>query len=298
MALFKIDGQKLTAIADAIRAYTGSEATMTPDEMAVRVESVHAAGYTLGLDQGLRDGQALGRQEGYADGKTAGIEEGKQEEYDRFWDAYQRNGRPTFLGSMFAGPGWTSKTFYPKYNIVSDAYGCASMFYMFDYIGRNRGNPPLNLEERLNELGITIDLSRSFSPSNMFQQANISVVPALDFSTFTGMGYVFYGADRVVTIRKLKVNENASWSNAFTSATALENIAFEGTIGKSISFADSPKLTNASVQSIIDCLKDLTGATTQTLTVHQDVRNKMTPDQVDTIVNVKNWTLAPAASTS
>lgn len=76
MALFKIDGQKLTAIADAIRAYTGSEATMTPDAMAVKVESVHAAGYTSGWDQGLQDGQALGRQEGYASGKADGIEEG------------------------------------------------------------------------------------------------------------------------------------------------------------------------------------------------------------------------------
>lgn len=273
MSSDKTVGGLLTEIADILR------------------EGVNYQHYKLAqMPAAIRELASNNFQLGKTAGITEGIEQGKQAEYDAFWDAYQRKGRPTFLGSMFAGAGWRSETFYPKYNIVSDGYGCASMFYMFDYEGRTSGKPPLNLEERLNELGITIDLTRSFSPATMFQQANISVVPELDFSTFTGMGYIFYGADRVVTIRKLKVNENASWSNAFTSATALENITFEGVIGKSISFADSPKLTTASVQSIIDHLKDLTGATAQTLTFHATVGGKLT-DAQKAAITAKNWTL-------
>lgn len=258
MSWLKIDGQKLTDIADAIRGKTGTTEKLRPEEMADEIDAVY--------------------------------EKGKQAEYDAFWDAYQENGLPTYLGFMFAGAGWKPETFYPKHNIVSNRYSCASMFYMFDYINRNI-RTPFNLEERLNELGITIDVSQSFSPSQMFFLANISVVPALDFSTFTGMDYVFYNADKITTIRKLKVNENASWSNAFTSATALENITFEGIIGKSISFADSPLLTTASVQSIIDCLKDLTGQAAQTLTLHQEVKAKLTEEQLEAIA-AKNWSVA------
>ena len=257
MSWLKIDSQKLTAIADAIRGKTGGTEK-------------------LGLD-------------GMADGVDAVFTKGKQAEYDRFWDAYQENGNPTYLGFMFAGAGWKPETFYPKYNIVSSRYGCTNMFYMFDYRNRNT-RTPLNLEERLNELGITINLSKGFAPSNMFYMANINVVPALDFSTFTEMDSVFNNADKITTIRKLKVNENATWNYAFNAATALENITFEGTIGKNISFANSPLLTTASVQSIIDCLKDLTGQTAQTLTFHATVGGKLTDAQKATIT-AKNWTL-------
>jgi endonuclease I len=47
---------------------------------------------------------------------------------------------------------------------------------------------------------------------------------------------------------------------------------------------------NDSVQSIVDALKDLTGATAQTLTFHADVGGKLTDAQKATIT-AKNWTL-------
>ena len=78
----------------------------------------------------------------------------------------------------------------------------------------------------------------------------------------------------------------------FYQCTALEEIRIKaGTINKSIAFAQSNKLSDASIQSIIDGLADLTGATTQTVTFHADVGNKLTQAQKDTIT-AKNWTLA------
>ena len=44
------------------------------------------------------------------------------------------------------------------------------------------------------------------------------------------------------------------------------------------------------MQSIIDGLKDLTGAESQTLTFHSAVGNKLTDTQKATIT-AKNWTL-------
>ena len=50
-------------------------------------------------------------------------------------------------------------------------------------------------------------------------------------------------------------------------------------------------LSDLSIQSIIDGLADLTGGTAQTLTLHADVKAKLTEEQISTITG-KNWTLA------
>ena len=50
------------------------------------------------------------------------------------------------------------------------------------------------------------------------------------------------------------------------------------------------KLSDASIQSIVDGLADLTGQTAQTLTLHADVGAKLTEAQKATIT-AKNWTL-------
>jgi len=76
----------------------------------------------------------------------------------------------------------------------------------------------------------------------------------------------------------------------FNGCSSLRNITMIGIINKGVSFANSSKLTNASVQSIIDALADLTGTTAQTLTLHSTVVDSMTEAQADTIYR-KNWTL-------
>jgi len=90
------------------------------------------------------------------------------------------------------------------------------------------------------------------------------------------------------------VNTNSMFSDAY----ALLEVRFkENTIGsiyndntKAISFKNSPVLSDASIQSIIDGLADLTGATAQTLTLHATVGAKLTESQ-KTAATAKNWTL-------
>ena len=100
---------------------------------------------------------------------------------------------------------------------------------------------------------------------------------------------LFVGSD-IITIRKLIVAAHNAYNNTF-STSSLEDITFEGEIGKNISFSQCEKLTDASVQSIIDHLKDMTDATAPTLTFHATVGSKLTQVQKDTI-SAKNWTLA------
>lgn len=78
----------------------------------------------------------------------------------------------------------------------------------------------------------------------------------------------------------------------FAGMTNLKEVRFkENTLSVSIAFGKSPLLSAESVQSIIDGLADLTGATAQTLTLHADVKAKLTDTQIATITG-KNWTLA------
>lgn len=78
--------------------------------------------------------------------------------------------------------------------------------------------------------------------------------------------------------------------NAFLSCDSLEEVRFvQNTIKVSIAFTQSKFLSDESIQSIIDGLA--TVETTQTLTLHADVKAKLTETQLAKITG-KNWTLA------
>ena len=80
-------------------------------------------------------------------------------------------------------------------------------------------------------------------------------------------------------------------NTAFSGANALVNVRFvPNTLYKSIVFT-SAVLNDESIQSIIGGLADLTGGTAQTLTLHADVKAKLTEEQLATITS-KNWNLA------
>ena len=86
--------EKLTAIADTIRAKTGSADKLDLDGLASGVEEVFAAG--------------------------------KQNECKQFWDVYQESGVRTNYGYSFAR--WSKEAFKPKYDMQpTDAT------YMFAY---------------------------------------------------------------------------------------------------------------------------------------------------------------------
>ncbi len=120
---------------------------------------------------------------------------------------------------------------------------------------------------------------------------DITKIPSIDTSkgkTFVNMFlYSFY----IKTIGQLNLCNAEDVSRMFMSCRGLENVSFvPGSIPISISFGDSYGLTGESIQSIVDGLKDLTGGTTQTLTLHADSGGQLTDEQ-KALITAKNWTL-------
>jgi hypothetical protein len=209
-------------------------------------------------------------------------EDGIQEEYDRFWDTYQRGYSD---GSFaFAGRGWNIETFKPKKNIdFTNNY----MLFRDSYIDGD-------LVEILNNLGITFSTARADSLYMAFYNTKFTRIGEIDTTKSSVNQSLFEKSSKLETIDKIIVAGFKGCSNAFTNCTALKNITFEGTIGNSISFASSPLLTTESIDSIINALQDLTGATSKTLTVHADVYDGMVASGKDALVTAKNWALAKA----
>lgn len=85
----------------------------------------------------------------------------------------------------------------------------------------------------------------------------------------------------------IDLSESTSNSACFANCPELVDVSFvASTITKSISFAQSPKLSDESITSIINGLS--ADAVEQTLTVHPDVAARI----IETDVTDKGWTLA------
>ena len=120
----------------------------------------------------------------------------------------------------------------------------------------------------------------------------------LDFTKLSRQASsVFQNCASLKTIRTLTVNETNTFASWFTGCTNLTNISFSGTIGNSIDFVSSNLLTNDSMSSIINALMTITDGVARTLTLHPDVKAKLT-DAQKTIITAKaenggkGWTLA------
>lgn len=125
-----------------------------------------------------------------------------------------------------------------------------------------------------------------------------SKVESIDLSqisplTISNMDRAFREAFALKSILgELDMSSCTNFNGAFYGTRALETVRFKaGTINLSIDFALCSELTDASIQSIIDGLADLTGGTAQTLTLHADIGAKLTDAQT-TAASAKNWTIS------
>lgn len=125
-----------------------------------------------------------------------------------------------------------------------------------------------------------------------FSQAKKIEVIVLNFSTKNIINYnsTFYSSTVKRIIGVLDFSSTTSATRTFTSCNHLEEVTFEpNTLSISMSLANCIKLTSESIQSIIDGLA--TVETAQTLTLHADVKAKLTETQIAQITS-KNWNLA------
>ena len=150
-------------------------------------------------------------------------DKGKTDEQHAFWESNQKKGLRKQYPYAFYGNWWTDDIYNPIYNIKHEA-------------------------------GIS-----------MFQDSGITDTKvAIDLRNFLGSPTALFKNSKLKKIRKLIVNETFSYEGGiFTDCNYLTDIEFDGTIGKSISFAQSP-LNIESLKNIILHLKDYSGGSTET----------------------------------
>lgn len=191
-------------------------------------------------------------------------EAGKQAEYDEFWDNFQENGNRTYYPNAFCYGGWNDDNFNPKYPIKPTS--CNNMFMSAMY---------------LTDTKVDIDLTGEGT-----QKYNI-----------------FNNAKKLKTVRKLIVNENTPMSGSFDYCTALENVTFEGVIGKNgLDLQWSTKLSKASIESIIYALSTTSNGLAVTLSAtalntafetSEGAADGSTSEEWTNLISTKsNWTIS------
>lgn len=213
----------------------------------------------------------------YAAGKAAGGGGGED-----FWDVYQENGNRTIYYQGFVGPWWTDERFNPKHPITP-----TSCTYMFQ-------NSTIT-----DVSGVNIDFGGMVSNSyatRPFDGSSITKVGTVDLSNAAGTFNTFFaystaGSSKLAYIEKLILpapNIAIFGTNFFQNCSSLTDITIEGTINCNLNMSACP-LTTESVQSIIDALSDLNGASTKTLTLSSKAA---ITDAQKTAITAKNWTLS------
>lgn len=268
--------EKMTAIADTFRSYTGNTSKLTLDDMPSEIIEV----YIKGEDDG--------RLQGFESGHEEGLEEGQKAEYDRFWDAFQQNGNRTEYTFGFSGRGWTAENFKPKYDIIP----IGSMYMCFRNFVAN-----LDLKALFESLGITFDTSKATDLQYAFYNTGFTRIGTLDFSSVTNasaLTQTFFNCPVLETIDKIKLaTTSGEFSGTFGNMRSLKNITFDGEINRNgLNLQWSTKLSKASIESIVSALS----ATTSSLTVTLSKAAKeaaFTAEEWATLIATKsNWTIS------
>lgn len=184
-------------------------------------------------------------------------QKGQEAANEAFWGLYLNYGNPKYITYAFAGTGWNNNTFYPKYNIVASASSANGMFRTCDIT---------DLAGRLEECGVTLDISKASGLQYLTSYSKITHFPVLDSSGTTILREVVASSDRLVTIDKfiLRNSGDQTFDRVFVSCNALQNLVIEGTIGQNGFNVQWCPLTFDSLVSIVNALADKTGDTSGT----------------------------------
>ena len=127
-----------------------------------------------------------------------------------------------------------------------------------------------------------------------FKCTSLETINTFEMPKCINIEGAFYSCLNLKTLPLLKVGERTSFSKTFFYCEELVSVSFvKESISKNISFAQSSKLSDASIKSIIDGLKPTTSDNVLKITFHTDVVNKISNNQelLDIISN-KNWRIA------
>ncbi len=237
-------------------------------------------------DAGFTAGQAAGGDTDAA--YQAGFDAGKKAEWNRFWDAYQDNGKLTYYTYAFSGNGWTSETLKPKHKVIpaNNSYGTEGMFCFCNIFNKQ----PIDFRE----IEEKFDFSDISSAVRMFADANIQHI-TLNLTNVLDIRDTFSGAYRSLGVNylHLTLSEHSTYNNAFRYNSSLTDLEIAGAIGNTINFQHSP-LSKASIESVINALSDTATGIAATFK-KTAVDAAFTTDEWNALVATKpNWTITLA----
>lgn len=248
-----IDDSILTNIANTIRLKTGTEETYQDIEMSQGIESVYNAGYEKGKIEGG----------GLLDYTTT-LEFGHQ-----YFDAEVVE---IVFGAKVKGRAPSCPGFFST----------SGMKYLkVDFSGE------------CEECTISYDSKFRFYTDKHEDTLEIVELPIIEKFLPNSLNRAFQDRNKLKEIRAtIDATHCTSFSNGGLMCPLLEEIRFKpNTIYVNISLGACSCLSDGSIQSIIDGLANLTGQTARTITLHAEVKTRLTEEQISAITS-KNWTLA------
>ena len=223
-------------------------------------------------------------EKGVADQKAVSVD----------WDIIQNKGNRQYWQNAFAY--WGSGDINPKYMIKPTAKATTGAQSMF------QGSYVKNIDWSKFDFSECTTLYTAFNSCAFLESIDIDLAPT---STMASMwNYMFSGGINLKRIQKIVTKLNQTYTSTFYNCNELEEVRFAPYdadagigIGNDISFADSPKLTRGSLESILLALAPVDGKTL-TFSTELGLSEKMnekincqislSPSDNNTTVNV--WT--------
>ena len=171
MAIVITDDAHYKKIAKTIRDYAESpDVVMVPDAMPDVMRET--------FEYVRTESYAAGHSDAWEEGFGKGYTEGKQAEQDRFWDAYQQNGKRTDY--TYAFYNWPGENYNPKYFIAGGVSNCFRGSTITDAL---------------------VPIVATGSTANAFYNCSaIVTIPSLDLSDSTNLSYVFQNCSELVSV--------------------------------------------------------------------------------------------------
>lgn len=205
----------------------------------------------------------------------AGIKKGTDSRDELFRRAITANGERTNYAFAFRGCDFSGYRFSKPVS-PGGKYSAEGMFK--SYAGKT-------LPENIDLSGVPV----SVTSTAMFAFSALEEVYDTNLPALNAYHNFFYNSAALKKIHILRVHRDSSFFQTFYGCSALEEIRFEGSIGKDISFSQCPCLSSETLLHIIGSLADCAeSGETHTLALGGDNLAKLTDEQQQIALD-KGW---------
>lgn len=233
--------EKMTAIADKIREYSGETRKINLDEMV----------------SGIQSCADNSRYAGYLEGNEQGKDIGKQEMHETFWNCL------TNYGNSLATESWDYRFGSCNFSYIG-GFNPPSRITIKSGTQMFRGST--NIGSLTND---KVNLTKMRACSYMFYSTSGPLeIEEINISGCNSLDYTFgaYGLTRIGKLT-LKDTGTQTFPNTFINTRALTEIGeIVGKIGRTVSFSSSP-FTPDTMKNIINALMDYSTTNTLVYTV-------------------------------